>query len=229
MNRIPVSGPSITQREIDYVADAVTRCWYGSANEYHDRFEKAFSDYLGLRYAVALAHDNADELPELIRWAHGRDLDVTLIETMPMGEVEADRTDQFLSLGELRRELESFWTLTDIPFTTGGPARYVEVAETGGQLGFITPLSHNFWATDASHDLVRAGESPMLNEPEASGEMSLGTRRMPVTVTSPVAKSLTDSLKTTVKLIVVPQRNAGEVLTWKGSVFTEVPFSGVSG
>jgi cyclic pyranopterin phosphate synthase len=94
--------------------------------------------------AVALAHDNAEELPELIRWAHGRDLDVTLIETMPMGEVEADRTDQYLSLTKLRAELESFWALTDIPLTTGGPARYVEVKETGGRLGFITPLSHNF-------------------------------------------------------------------------------------
>jgi len=63
---------------------------------------------------------------------------------MPMGEVDADRTDQFLSLGEVRRELESFWTLKDIPITTGGPARYIEVAETGGRLGLITPLSHNF-------------------------------------------------------------------------------------
>jgi cyclic pyranopterin phosphate synthase len=94
--------------------------------------------------AVALKDDNAAELPELIRWAHGEGHDVTLIETMPMGEVEQDRTDQFLSLGELRRDLESFWTLQDIPLTTGGPARYVEVVETGGRLGFITPLSHNF-------------------------------------------------------------------------------------
>ena len=69
---------------------------------------------------------------------------MTLIETMPMGEIEADRTDQYLSLTSLRAELESFWTLTDLPLTTGGPARYVEVAETGGRLGFITPLSHNF-------------------------------------------------------------------------------------
>jgi cyclic pyranopterin phosphate synthase len=93
---------------------------------------------------VALAHDNAAELPDLIRWAHGIGADMTLIETMPMGEVEADRTDQYLSLTRLRAELESFWTLTDLPFTTGGPARYVEVAETGGRLGFITPMSHNF-------------------------------------------------------------------------------------
>ncbi len=94
--------------------------------------------------AVALKDDNAAELPELIRWAHGRGLGMTLIETMPMGEVEADRTDQYLSLTALRAELESFWTLTDLSVTTGGPARYVDVAETGGRLGFITPLSHNF-------------------------------------------------------------------------------------
>ena len=94
--------------------------------------------------AVALKDDNAAELPDLIRWAHGQGCDVTLIETMPMGEIEADRTDQYLSLTKLRAELESFWTLTDLPLSTGGPARYVEVAETGGRLGFITPLSHNF-------------------------------------------------------------------------------------
>jgi cyclic pyranopterin phosphate synthase len=94
--------------------------------------------------AVALKDDNAAELPELIAWAHGRRLDVTLIETMPMGEVDVDRTSEFVSLKEIRSQLESFWTLTDIPLSTGGPARYVEVAETGGRLGFITPLSHNF-------------------------------------------------------------------------------------
>ncbi len=84
------------------------------------------------------------ELPELITWAHGRGCDITLIEAMPLGEIEVDRTDQFLSLKDVRRELESFWTLTDIDHQTGGPARYVRVAETGGRLGFITPLSHNF-------------------------------------------------------------------------------------
>jgi len=94
--------------------------------------------------AVALAHDNADEIPDMIRWAHGQGLDMTLIETMPMGDIDEDRTDQFLSLADVRRDLESYWTLTDLPFSTGGPARYVQVAETGGRLGFITPLSHNF-------------------------------------------------------------------------------------
>jgi cyclic pyranopterin phosphate synthase len=94
--------------------------------------------------AVALRDDNAEELPHLIAWAHERGLDMTLIETMPLGEVEADRTDQFLSLREVRRELESFWTVEDLPLNTGGPARYVRVQETGGRLGFITPLTHNF-------------------------------------------------------------------------------------
>ncbi|MDP3383955.1 MAG: GTP 3',8-cyclase MoaA [Phenylobacterium sp.] len=94
--------------------------------------------------AVALAQDNAAELPDLIAWAHGEGMDATLIETMPLGEIDEDRTDQFLSLTKVRQELESFWTLEDIPLSTGGPARYVRIAETGGRLGFITPMTHNF-------------------------------------------------------------------------------------
>ena len=94
--------------------------------------------------AVALKDDNAAELPDLIAWAHARGCDVTLIEAMPLGEIEVDRSDQFLSLKDVRAGLESFWSLTDIDHRTGGPARYARVAETGGRLGFITPLSHNF-------------------------------------------------------------------------------------
>lgn len=93
---------------------------------------------------VALKDDNASEIPDLIAWAHGAGHDLTLIETMPLGEIEADRTDQYLSLATVRRELDSFWTLEDLPLSTGGPARYVRIAETGGRLGLITPLSHNF-------------------------------------------------------------------------------------
>jgi GTP 3',8-cyclase len=95
---------------------------------------------------VALAHDNAGEIPDLIAWAHTRGFDLTLIEAMPMGEIDEDRSDQFLSLAEVRRDLARRWTLADLPLTTGGPARYVSVAETGGRIGFITPLSHNFCA-----------------------------------------------------------------------------------
>ncbi|MCT7375519.1 GTP 3',8-cyclase MoaA [Chelativorans salis] len=93
---------------------------------------------------VALKGFNEDEIPEMLRWAHGRGMDMTVIETMPMGEIDADRTDQYLPLSELRARLEQRFTLTDIPYKTGGPARYVEVTETGGRLGFITPLTHNF-------------------------------------------------------------------------------------
>jgi cyclic pyranopterin phosphate synthase len=94
--------------------------------------------------AVALAGGNADEIPDLIQWAHGLGMTLTLIETMPLGDTGEDRTDQFLSLKAVRERLESFWTLTDLPLKTGGPARYVHIAETGGRLGLITPMTHNF-------------------------------------------------------------------------------------
>lgn len=94
--------------------------------------------------AVALKDFNDAELPEMLRWAHGRGMELTVIETMPMGEIDADRTDQYLPLSLLRAALERQFTLTDIRYKTGGPARYVHVAETGGKLGFITPMTHNF-------------------------------------------------------------------------------------
>lgn len=93
---------------------------------------------------VALKRDNERDLPDIIRWAHQGGMDITLIETMPLGAVDEDRTDQFLSLAAVRRALESYWTLTALEERTGGPARYVRIAETGGKLGFITPLTHNF-------------------------------------------------------------------------------------
>jgi cyclic pyranopterin phosphate synthase len=94
--------------------------------------------------AVALKDFNDREIPELLRFAHGRGMDLTVIETMPMGEIDVDRTDQYLPLSQLRADLERQFTLVDIPYKTGGPARYVEVTETGGRLGFITPMTHNF-------------------------------------------------------------------------------------
>ncbi len=93
---------------------------------------------------VALKGFNDSEIPSIMRWAHGRGMDMTVIETMPMGEIDADRTDQYLPLSELRESLSRDFTLADIPYKTGGPARYVSVKETGGRLGFITPLTHNF-------------------------------------------------------------------------------------
>ena len=94
--------------------------------------------------AVALKGVNDDEIDDLIRFAHGRGADLTLIETMPMGDIEGDRTDQYVPLSQVRADLLERWTLKDIAYSTGGPARYVEIAETGGRLGFITPMTHNF-------------------------------------------------------------------------------------
>jgi cyclic pyranopterin phosphate synthase len=94
--------------------------------------------------AVALKGFNESEIPEMIHWAHGQKMDFTLIETMPLGDIDGDRTDQYLPLSQVRASLMDQFTLVDIPYKTGGPARYVRVAETGGRLGFITPLSHNF-------------------------------------------------------------------------------------
>jgi len=94
--------------------------------------------------AVALKDVNEHEYDDMIRWAHGRGMDLTLIETMPLGDIDGDRTDQYLPLSVVRARLMDNWTLEDIPYKTGGPARYVEVQQTGGRLGFITPMTHNF-------------------------------------------------------------------------------------
>ncbi|MEP3653783.1 MAG: GTP 3',8-cyclase MoaA [Litorimonas sp.] len=93
---------------------------------------------------VVLKNDNASEVPSLIEWAHRRDIDVTLIEAMPMGEIEEDRFDQYIPLSEIRADLEKRFTMTADNYRTGGPSQYWQVAETGGRLGFITPLSNNF-------------------------------------------------------------------------------------
>ncbi len=93
---------------------------------------------------VALRGVNEDEIEALLRWTHGRGFDLTLIETMPMGETGSDRTEQYLPLSLVRARLQDRFTLEESPHRSGGPARYVQVRETGGRLGFITPLTHNF-------------------------------------------------------------------------------------
>src|SRR5467141_1309718 len=97
--------------------------------------------------AVALKGVNEDEISSLVDWAHGRGMDLTLIEVMPLGDVGEGRLDQYLPLSIVRARLGGRFTLADIDYRTGGPARYVTVAETGGRLGFITPLTHNFCET----------------------------------------------------------------------------------
>src|SRR5436853_1207734 len=94
--------------------------------------------------AVALKGVNEDELGDLLAWAHGRGMDLTIIEVMPLGDIEENRLDQYLPLSIVRARLSERYTMQNIDYRTGGPARYVHVTETGGRLGFITPLTHNF-------------------------------------------------------------------------------------
>ncbi len=95
---------------------------------------------------VALKAINEDEIADLVAWAHAETHAITLIEVMPLGDVGADRFDHYLPLDGVRRELEARWTLVPSDARSGGPARYVDVVETGGRLGFITPLTGNFCA-----------------------------------------------------------------------------------
>jgi GTP 3',8-cyclase len=94
--------------------------------------------------AVALKNLNEEEIPSLVRWAHGKGMALTLIEVMPMGDIGAGRIEQYVPLSLLRARLTQQFTLRDLDDNTGGPARYVSVGETGGKLGFITPMTHNF-------------------------------------------------------------------------------------
>lgn len=105
------------------------------------------ADAAGLKVkinAVALKGTNEDEIDDLLQFAHGRGYDLTLIETMPLGEIDGERHDQYLPLSIVRARLLDRWTLEETSHSTGGPARYVTVRETGGRLGFITPMTHNF-------------------------------------------------------------------------------------
>ncbi|MEO0884297.1 MAG: GTP 3',8-cyclase MoaA, partial [Pseudomonadota bacterium] len=97
---------------------------------------------------VALKHQNLDEISAMVAWAHSRGMDMTLIEVMPLGETGEDRVDQYVPLPAVREHLEQNWTLSDLPRedANGGPSTYVRIKETGGKLGFITPLTNNFCA-----------------------------------------------------------------------------------
>jgi len=118
---------------------------WGRLQQVLDGIEAAVAAGLKVKInAVALKGTNEHEIADLIEWAHTRGHELTLIETMPLGEIDGERSDQYLPLSQVRASLEENWTLTDLPDRTGGPARYVKIGETGGRLGFITPLTHNF-------------------------------------------------------------------------------------
>ena len=122
---------------------AVTR--WGDLNQVLEGIRAAQRAGLAIKInAVALKGINEDEFEPLIRWTHGEGMDLTFIEVMPLGDVGEGRLDQYLPLSMVRARLAGRFTLDDIDYRTGGPARYVRVAETGGRLGFITPMTHNF-------------------------------------------------------------------------------------
>jgi len=122
---------------------AITR--WGSLDKVLAGIDAAQSAGLKIKInAVALKNVNDDEFPQLLEWAHSRGMDLTLIEVMPLGEIGEGRLDQYLPLSVVRARLAERYRLDDIDYRTGGPARYVRVGETGGRLGFITPLTHNF-------------------------------------------------------------------------------------
>ena len=138
-------------RRVNVSLDTLDRDRFASITRW-GRFEKVMAGIEAAKAAglavkinaVALKGVNEDELDRMVAWCGAEGFDLTLIETMPMGDIDGDRTEQYLPLSVVRARLAERWTLSEIPYRTGGPARYARVAETGGRLGFITPLSHNF-------------------------------------------------------------------------------------
>jgi len=138
-------------RRVNVSMDTLDPLKFGAITRW-GKFDKVLAgldaaDEAGLKIkinAVALKDVNELEIDGMVAWCGDRGYDLTLIETMPMGEVDGFRTDQYLPLSLVRQRLEQKWTLTDLPDNTGGPARYVRVEETGERIGFITPMTHNF-------------------------------------------------------------------------------------
>ncbi|MEX5599691.1 GTP 3',8-cyclase MoaA [Pseudophaeobacter sp. C1-32P7] len=130
--------------------------------------------------AVALKGFNEPELPEITRWCASRDIDLTWIEVMPMGDIgNEDRLDQYWSLKDVRREYENHYTATDLAERSGGPARYVRLEETGQKIGFITPLSHNFCESCNRVRLTCTGELYMCLGQEDMADLRAPLRDHP--------------------------------------------------
>jgi cyclic pyranopterin phosphate synthase len=122
---------------------AITR--WGKLDRVLDGLRAAKAAGLAVKInAVALRGVNEDDFDDMLAWCGQQGFDLCLIETMPMGDIDSDRTDQYLPLSLVRARLRRRWTLTESDHRTGGPARYYDVAETGRRIGFITPMTHNF-------------------------------------------------------------------------------------
>jgi cyclic pyranopterin phosphate synthase len=129
---------------------------------------------------VALRGFNEDELFALVEWCQGRDMDLTFIEVMPMGDIgNEDRLGQYWKLSDLRARLAQRYTLTDLAERTGGPARYVRLEETGQRIGFITPLTHNFCESCNRVRLTCTGELFMCLGQEDMADLRAPLRNHP--------------------------------------------------
>jgi len=126
---------------------------------------------------VALKGVNEDDVDTMLSWCGEQGFDMTLIEVMPLGEIEGGRVEQYLPLSLVRARLEERWTLSDIDHRSGGPARYVKVGETGGRLGFITPLTHNFCESCNRVRLTCTGQLYMCLGREDSADLRVPLRQ----------------------------------------------------
>lgn len=149
----------------------------GRLNEVMDGLAAAQDAGLAVKInTVALKGINEDEIDGLIAWCGDHGFDLTLIETMPLGDIEGDRTDHYLPLSDVRTRLENRWSLADIPDDTGGPARYVRIGETGRRLGFITPMTHNFCETCNRVRLTCTGQLYMCLGQDDSADLRTAVR-----------------------------------------------------
>ncbi len=139
VRRVNVSLDTLDENKFQ----AITR--WGRLSQVLDGIKAAQKAGLKIKInTVALKDINEHELASMMQWAHTQGMDYTLIETMPLGDIDGDRTDQYLPLNKVREKLSERFTLQPNTYKTAGPARYVDVSETGGRLGFITPMTHNF-------------------------------------------------------------------------------------
>ena len=144
--------------------------------------------------AVALKGFNEDELFTITEWCADRDMDLTFIEVMPMGDIgNEDRLGQYWKLSELRDELRKEYTLTDLPERTGGPARYVRLEETGQKIGFITPLTHNFCESCNRVRLTCTGELFMCLGQEDNADLRSALRNHPNS-DAPLEQAIRDAI-----------------------------------
>ena len=142
VKRVNVSLDTIDENKFR----AITR--WGSLDKVLDGIDAALDAGIAVKLnTVALKGTNEDELESMVQWAHGKGMDITFIETMPMGEIDEHRADQYLPLSTVKSRLAKNFEMIDSDHQTGGPARYVTVAETGHRIGFITPMTHNFCET----------------------------------------------------------------------------------